>query len=423
MSYITIREGTDKKIATLEITEGSDVIHIQRIAIDVFNVYFANILDPIKLNGAESFKISCGDIPFVKIKVGFASSSDSDIDIGVKLANNNGVSIAKKINVNNTGILDPNHNYYISEEVSIDTLGFDNVEVILLSSPTGNVRMWGGGEKIDVTRGYVFGGVDNNWAQYNTNIEYSHDLNTYTFKLNIPVACGYHSSASYLFKGYVLGGIGLNKNYVYDKKSETWLSIANIPSPDKRYSWANNVGGKLYLLYGKDGSNNYLKSNYEYNTQNDTWVIKTEGPSPGRAGLAGFVLNYYNYAIGGGTSSAVYVDNDRYDYKTNSWVSKTNYPRGSSSRYFSGRTIINKGYTVAYTNYTDEYIDDVWINKTNFPPPNRGHQKSFSIGNKFYQIYGDGVRDCDEFNPQTNTWANKADAPSPALKDSQATQI
>ena len=90
----------------------------------------------------------------------------------------------------------------------------------------------------------------------------------------------------------------------------------------------------------------------------------------------------------------------------------------------SGDVNVNKGYVFCGsdgTNYlkdTDEYNNqtNTWASKTNSPSPSRSYMAASTILNKGYIYCGsDGtnrLKDTDEYNP--DTWTSKTDAPSPA---------
>ena len=150
MSYVTIDEGTDKKISTLSLTEGSDTIHIQRLAFDSYQLYLDTVLAATTTSGTESSKINCSTKNQVVFKVLYTGSADT-ASFYINYYDSSDVkTVSASSTIANTGVLDPNHSYYIGEIIVVDTLGFSKVSITLNSTPSNNVMVLGGGANGDI---------------------------------------------------------------------------------------------------------------------------------------------------------------------------------------------------------------------------------------------------------------------------------
>jgi N-acetylneuraminic acid mutarotase len=116
----------------------------------------------------------------------------------------------------------------------------------------------------------------------------------------------------------------------------------------------------------------------------------------------------------------------------NTWVQKASVVGGTRHNGVSGE-INNKGYvglgynSVTATNRIDFWEYDAttnnWAQKANFPGASRNFAASFVVGGKFYVCTGTSnfnpgtttsYNDLWEYNPTTNTWAQKASFPGGA---------
>ena len=151
MSYVQITEGTDKKISTLQLTEGADTIHIQRVAFDSYQLYLDTVMSATTTSGTESSKINCSTKNQVVFKVLYTGSTDT-ADFYITYYDSSDVkTVSSSFTVANTGISDPNHSsYYIGEIIEVDTLGFSKVSITLNSTPSNNVMVLGGGANGDI---------------------------------------------------------------------------------------------------------------------------------------------------------------------------------------------------------------------------------------------------------------------------------
>lgn len=117
--------------------------------------------------------------------------------------------------------------------------------------------------------------------------------------------------------------------------------------------------------------------------------------------------------------------------QNNDWIKKTPFGGGKRERAV-GFSIGNKGYISTGQDSSNlmnkdlwEYdpVDNIWTQKTDFPGLARRNAVGFAVGNKGYVGLGithadaySGVKQKDmwEYNPQTNTWLQKAQYPGNA---------
>ena len=144
-SYVTIDEGSDKKIGVLEKTESSTTIEIQRYQKADVPLSFTQILSPTTTSGSESTAVTCDGKSNVNIFVLFTSTSDTSITARLKYkCYHDEIVYSSTKTINNTSILDVNSNYYIGELLQEDVSLYKEFSVRLTSTPTSNITIYAG---------------------------------------------------------------------------------------------------------------------------------------------------------------------------------------------------------------------------------------------------------------------------------------
>jgi hypothetical protein len=226
-------------------------------------------------------------------------------------------------------------------------------------------------------------------------------------------------------KIYVIGGSGegpgyiqLNVNEVYDPLTNTWDSLAPMPTPR---GWLSSgvVDGIIYAIGG--GYPTATNKNEAYDPLTNTWdTTKADLLSPIRTSQAG-VVDGIIYNIGGSSR-----DCEAYDPVANSWTSKTPMPGGGGEiavTVYNGLiyTFGGGSYIVGpYSNvYSYDPQTDTWdTTLTSMPTPRFAFQ-TYLVGDKIYAIggsqsQGTSLSTVEVYNPATNTWdTTLPDMPEP----------
>lgn len=171
---------------------------------------------------------------------------------------------------------------------------------------------------------YVLGG---NGDYHNTNEMYDPTTDTWMKKAPMPTPRKSFGMAVYQDKIYVISGLtesdggyydgitGVNE--VYDPATDTWENKTSLPT--RRYGiGANAIGGKIYVIGGKNASGRIDEINEVYDIATDTWTKMA--PIPARVSFyASAVVDNKIYVIGG-TNGSVYGDLTQiYDPETDTW--------------------------------------------------------------------------------------------------------
>jgi len=134
---------------------------------------------------------------------------------------------------------------------------------------------------------YAIGGYVHTLACMRTNERYDPATDTWTTKASMPTARCDFGIAVYQNKIYVIGGaVGNEKstgvNEVYDPLTNTWETKKSMPTPRQGLG-ANVVNGKIYLIGGCRWISGYpraLNMNEAYDPLTDTWTTMAPIPTP-----------------------------------------------------------------------------------------------------------------------------------------------
>lgn len=210
------------------------------------------------------------------------------------------------------------------------------------------------------------------------------------------------------------------------------------------------IGDKIYTCLGKDGTGNLITDLFEYNTITENWTKRASFPSNGRTRASVFVIDnvaYVGLGYKGGASSQVNVfpiynevsDFWKYNPSTDTWSQIASFPAGSRASA-CGFSLNNKGYIVGggYSKNSGNtkygYFKDTWEYD---PQTNTWTQKANFIGGEFSELYGTTIlgkayiglgqildpqtgtstgigkltTDLWEYNPLTNVWIKSTSFP------------
>ena len=213
-----------------------------------------------------------------------------------------------------------------------------------------------------------------------------------------------------------------------------WTQKADMLTPRAGVS-TGVVDGKIYAIGGAESSSVFLSTLEVYNPVTDTWTGKTEMPTA-RSSAAISVVNGKIYVMGGvigfaTTTLAV----EEYDPSTDTWAKKADMP--TSRCFFSSSVMNGKIYAIGgwteipqrrVLSTVEEYdpATDTWTMRADMPGP-RGVLSTSVVDGKIYAVggvVGSGDGSCEhpigafavstvqEYDPSTDTWAEKADMPT-----------
>jgi N-acetylneuraminic acid mutarotase len=217
---------------------------------------------------------------------------------------------------------------------------------------------------------FAIGGTSSTPTANLTKVEsYNPSTNSWTTRASLPSGRGRTGGAAvingvlYVAGGYGAGTTGLTKTlYAYNGSSNTWSSKATMPSAGG-CGGAGAINGLLYVIIGCDANTTATSGSkgilLRYNPATNTWSAKPAAPSahrlPGVAALGGKL-----YVVGGKNSIGV-VTNELHVYNpaTNSWSTKAGMP---SARYnLTAYAVGSQLYAVGGNNGADAFTNTVYI--------------------------------------------------------------
>jgi Carboxypeptidase regulatory-like domain/Kelch motif len=169
---------------------------------------------------------------------------------------------------------------------------------------------------------YVISGVSNGFI-VNTNYRYDASTNTWTTLAPIPTGQESPSAACLDGRIYVMGGGGTNQMFIYDIASNSWGSGAAVPEGVEG-AVAGALDGKVYLIAGDndffpaDGVYDHVRI---YDVGSNSW--SSGAPMPvGSSNPGGVQAGEFVYVVGGWGVSAPGTNlnlTQRYDMSSNTW--------------------------------------------------------------------------------------------------------
>jgi len=210
-------------------------------------------------------------------------------------------------------------------------------------------------------------------------------------------------------------------------RAETWTQKADMPTA-RLGPKAEVVNGKIYVISGVYAN---LRKVEEYDPATDTWAAKADMPTSRALPVTG-VVNGKIYVIGGESSlgASARATVEEYDPATDTWTRKADMPtpraRAAASvvdgkiYVFGGARGGGSSYAVMSIVEAYDPATDTWTRKADMPAP-RELLSTSVVGGKIYAIAGQreegSLRDVyptvDMYDPVTDRWTKKADAPLP----------
>ena len=264
-----------------------------------------------------------------------------------------------------------------------------------LPAPTEGLQVGAVGNEI--VAAYGFSGGDTNLTRI-----YDIDSDSWSFATPGPLparsegAAATHGGNVYAVGGRFAGPLSdLDR---YTPATDTWVSLADMPTP-RRGLGAAVVGNALYAIGGSAGtapcSGTPLATVERYDIETDTWSTVAPLPSP-RSDLAAVAHGGKIYVFGGclGTLAAI-DDVDVYDPVTDTWsTAPADLPTARSSMYGAAakgnRIYVIGGQNGGVQLTTNEFYtvpSDTWSTDTPMPSP-RAEMGVVSHGGRIYTVGG-----------------------------------
>lgn len=244
---------------------------------------------------------------------------------------------------------------------------------------------------------YGFSGVD-------TNLLRVYDISSDTWSSGPTALAPVRSEGAGIEVGsklYCIGGRSgtvLNDVDVFDPLANAWTSKANMPTARAGLGLARH-GDRIYAIGGRTSttpcSGGELSTVERYDTLTDTWTTVASLPSP-RSDLAAAESGGKIYVFGGCLSGATLNIVDVYDPTTNTWSSApTDMLTPRAAMYavdVKGGTIyvvggVNPLFTQLSVNEAYKVSSDTWTTDTPMPTP-RAEMGAASHGGMVYFVGG-----------------------------------
>lgn len=246
-----------------------------------------------------------------------------------------------------------------------------------------------------------------------------------------------YASSGQLLNDYSPGGQLFNDLWVWADEEKDWLVIPQHSQPPARHSHAAvELNGRMYVLFGQDGSGNFFEDLWSYDPVNNTWdEITPAGPSPtARAGHSAVVIDNAIYVLGGEDENGTILDELwRYDPGTNAWEQRAALPAGGV-REHAAAAVAGKMYIFCGED-GENPLDDLWVyvpsenSWTQLDPagsaPSARHGMTLAQYAEWIWLIGGSSPGVDlketwEFNVSTQTWTKRTDCPLSLYRSASA---
>lgn len=208
-------------------------------------------------------------------------------------------------------------------------------------------------------------------------------------------------------------GLGISGDlYSLDLGSETWSTLATMPSGSERQYAVCFSNGTHLFVYGGFGNGSFIHNDmYSYNISANTWSLMGTRPSSvGVIGASSFTLGSKAYVFCGrwGTDAQVSSQVWEYDMSTNTWTQKNDFPGTATWRgcaaVLNGTAYVSLGRNASdglqREMYRYDQSNDTWTKVGDFPNAKRYYVQMQAVNNKLVMVGG-----IDTLNiPFAETW-------------------
>ncbi len=202
--------------------------------------------------------------------------------------------------------------------------------------------------------------------------------------------------------GYDFGAGGdTNATRIYSMAAGTWSFGAAAPLPPRSEGIGVLRDGKLYSIGGRNAIAGVVLDNLDrYHKNTNTWVSLAPMPTP-RAGLGGAFSGRYIYAIGGRDgitpcTGVALATVERYDTQTNTWATMAPLPAARSDvgalAMGNGKIYVFGGCDAPFHVVGDVFIytiaSNTWSTGPSMPTPRAMFYQVGFAGPKIYVMGG-----------------------------------
>jgi|GEM_PF-942101 len=291
------------------------------------------------------------------------------------------------------------------------------------------------------SRGYVFGGLDEQLVPYNDLWRFNDANNAWTQMASKPGSTCYSGSGFSLGnRGYICmgwastAGPQLKELWQYNPGNNTWAQKTSFPGAARYNTVSFIAGGKAYVGLGYSPMHNDF---YEYNPGTDTWTILANTfPGAARQTAVAFSCTYQSNGaihecgfVGTGSlnQNATSLAKDFWRFEpgltpgSGTWTQIADLPGpkryGAFEFAFNGKGYVGGGRKLN-SGLSDFYeydpVADHWKQLANFPGKNKVHSETFTIHDAGFVTTGENVTDF--FRETWKYGPDKTEAEETALK-------
>ncbi|MBK9175524.1 MAG: T9SS type A sorting domain-containing protein [Flavobacteriales bacterium] len=258
---------------------------------------------------------------------------------------------------------------------------------------------WGAGTFVTTGLAFVVGGRSNG-VDYPQMWAYDPIANSWTQKASFP---GTPRRLATVFaangKGYYGCGITSSSTYLsdfweYDPLANSWVQKASFPGGTRYNTWQFVLNGIAYVGSGisTGASGPFLSDAFTYDPSSNAWTAATPIPDQGRHGAIGFAMGGKGYVVCGRENSLSFLqDFWSYNPATSSWSAMTPFsgaPRSSPLVFvYYNDAVVGCGRDGS-TNHYDVWAFNPslnsWSQIPSYPGATAMAGTSFSIGNRAF---------------------------------------
>ncbi|MBI3258199.1 MAG: hypothetical protein HYZ54_01770 [Ignavibacteriae bacterium] len=205
-----------------------------------------------------------------------------------------------------------------------------------------------------------------------------------------------------------------------------WTAKESIPAPGRHHSSVFAIGGNIYLMCGTNSDESQqFRDMWKFIPAENRWLQLRDFPGKARSYAATFVIKDKGYLCVGVDDSSYLIDLWEYTPEDDSWAQKDDFP-GDGRAHPASFTLSDEGYVGCGDGELGDFKDfykysqseSKWKPVKQFLGPPNHHPSFFTINNRAYVCTGHDragvqvLKSNYEYNPETNTWAKKADLPA-----------
>ena len=170
----------------------------------------------------------------------------------------------------------------------------------------------------------------------------------------------------YVGTGMDVGFQLTNDWWSFDKQTETWAAIANLPTTARQYCTGFSIADTGYVFGGVDGSG-ALDQLWAYHPESDTWDQKASIPAEARYASAAVTGFYWNAIVATGMLASGTPTNEAWKYQsqTDTWEALAPVPgpaRHRAACFLDGAgMVIAGGADSTYAPFSDVWSYPIWF--------------------------------------------------------------